>query len=196
MRFSLPGLALVCVSASFAQQTRPALTAADYAHAEKFMPYNTTPLVYGAGVRPNFVASGDRFWYRVTRESGEEFMLVDPAKGTRAPAFDHAKLAAGLAAASGSAVEAAKLPFETIDFAGDLQSVSFAASGKRWKCGLDNYKCSPDTSAPNSQRRGAGGGSRGGPARTDSPSPDGKRTAFIRNYNLWVRDIATGAETQ
>jgi dipeptidyl-peptidase 4 len=27
-------------------------------------------------------------------------------------------------------------------------------------------------------------------------SPDGKRSAFIRNYNLWVRDAATGGETQ
>ena len=27
-------------------------------------------------------------------------------------------------------------------------------------------------------------------------SPDGKRAAFIRNYNLWVRDTASGKETQ
>ena len=27
-------------------------------------------------------------------------------------------------------------------------------------------------------------------------SPDGKKAAFIRNWNLWMRDIATGKETQ
>jgi hypothetical protein len=27
-------------------------------------------------------------------------------------------------------------------------------------------------------------------------SPDGKRGAFIRDWNLWVRDVATGRETQ
>jgi dipeptidyl aminopeptidase/acylaminoacyl peptidase len=32
--------------------------------------------------------------------------------------------------------------------------------------------------------------------RPESVSPDGKRAAFIRNYNLWVRDIATARETQ
>jgi dipeptidyl aminopeptidase/acylaminoacyl peptidase len=32
--------------------------------------------------------------------------------------------------------------------------------------------------------------------RPESRSPDGKRAAFIRDYNLWVRDIATGRETQ
>jgi dipeptidyl-peptidase 4 len=32
--------------------------------------------------------------------------------------------------------------------------------------------------------------------RPESRSPDGKRAAFIRDHNLWVRDIATGRETQ
>jgi len=41
--------------------------------------------------------------------------------------------------------------------------------------------------------RGAPGG-RGGGARTDVPSPDGKRTAFIKDWNLWVRDVASGKE--
>lgn len=37
---------------------------------------------------------------------------------------------------------------------------------------------------------------RGGsaPARLDVPSPDGKRTVFLRDWNLWIRDIASGKE--
>src|SRR5262249_57686348 len=27
-------------------------------------------------------------------------------------------------------------------------------------------------------------------------SPDGKRAAFIRNWNLWMRDVASGREAQ
>src|SRR5205085_11222594 len=27
-------------------------------------------------------------------------------------------------------------------------------------------------------------------------SPDGKKTAYIKDFNLWVRDTATGKETQ
>src|SRR5204863_6968489 len=47
-----------------------ALTAADYAHAEQFMTYNTTPLLLRAGVRPTWVrgAGDDRFWYVTTTE--------------------------------------------------------------------------------------------------------------------------------
>jgi dipeptidyl-peptidase-4 len=41
---------------------------------------------------------------------------------------------------------------------------------------------------------GAGGGRFGG--GNDITSPDGKRTAYIKNFNLYVKDIASGRETQ
>jgi dipeptidyl-peptidase-4 len=52
--------------------------------------------------------------------------------------------------------------------------------------------------------RGAGGGGRGGrgggPAASKNEplllSPDGTRGAFVRDWNLWVRDIASGQEKQ
>jgi dipeptidyl-peptidase-4 len=44
-------------------------------------------------------------------------------------------------------------------------------------------------------RGGRGGGGRGGAGNTVL-SPDGKRAAFIRDWNLWVRDVATGQEKQ
>src|SRR5688572_25531553 len=59
-----------------------ALTAADYARAEKFMGYNTTPLVLRSGVTPVWL-DDNRFWYRITTENGSEAFLVDASKGTR-----------------------------------------------------------------------------------------------------------------
>jgi dipeptidyl aminopeptidase/acylaminoacyl peptidase len=41
-----------------------------------------------------------------------------------------------------------------------------------------------------------GGGGRGGAAGNAVMSPDGKRAAYIKDYNLWVRDVATGQEKQ
>jgi hypothetical protein len=77
------------------------LTAADYAQAEKFMPANVMPLVLRSGARPNWLPD-DRFWYRnALEEKGSEFILVDPKRGSRAPAFDHAAVAAALSKATG-----------------------------------------------------------------------------------------------
>src|SRR5579872_1986219 len=107
MRLTLP-MALAFCSSALAQQNTTALTGADYARAEKFMGYNTTPLVLGAPGRPGWMTDG-RFWYRVLREKGPEFLIVDPAKGgARAPAFDHLRLAAALSKASGTSLEGAK----------------------------------------------------------------------------------------
>jgi hypothetical protein len=82
----------------------------DYARAERFMGYNTMPLVYHAGVRAAWLP-GDRFCYRTTMPEGSAFVLVDAAKGSREPAFDHAKVAAALSAASRAKYDAFHLPF-------------------------------------------------------------------------------------
>ncbi|MBI4477712.1 MAG: DPP IV N-terminal domain-containing protein [Acidobacteria bacterium] len=80
------GLALAAsvVAVSGQEPATPprALTAADYARGEKFMEYNTTPLVLRAVSRTTWLPD-DRFWYRATTEKGAEFVLIDPAKGTR-----------------------------------------------------------------------------------------------------------------
>jgi len=193
MRPLLP-LALIVTATLCAQQAKRALTSADYAHAEQFMTYNTTPLVYGAGVRPNWLAGG-KFWYRVTRENGAEFILVDPEKGARAPAFDHARLAAALSTAAKAKYEPDRLPFQEITLADDHSWVSFSAAGKVWKCALSEYRCAveSDRVVGNTGRGGRGGG-RGGP--NPAQSPDKKKIAFIRDYNLWVRDVASGQEAQ
>src|SRR5687767_9217338 len=103
-----------------AGQTRT-LTTEDYSRAEKFMGYNTNPLVLRAGVRPNWLPD-DRFWYRVTTGNGGEFFLVDPARGTRVPAFDQSKIASALSAASNTQYEAYRLPFTQFEFADDSKA--------------------------------------------------------------------------
>jgi dipeptidyl aminopeptidase/acylaminoacyl peptidase len=157
-------------------------TPADYEHAAKFLAFNTQPLVYHS-VQPKWIA-GERFWYRDAGPDGTEFVLLDAARGTRQPAFDHAKLAAGLSSASGAAYKPTKLPFSTFDFSDDGKSISFAVKTQNWTCDLQNYSCAAQAKKVTGERA------------PEEASPDGKKAAFIRDYNLWVRDLATGKETQ
>src|SRR4028119_18227 len=121
------------INPAFAQQAST-ITAADYARAEKFMGYNTAPLVSGA-VSATW-ASGDRFWYR----KGSEFVLVNAADGARQTFPDQARLNAAIA---------------------------------------DTPEIVIQNGVPNSVL-----------------SPDGKRAAYIKDYNLWVRDLVTRKDTQ
>jgi dipeptidyl-peptidase 4 len=169
-------------------------TAADYARAEKFMTYNTSSLVFQNAVRPTWLPD-DRFWYRNTLADGAEFVMVDPTRGTRLPAFDHTRLAVALSKAAGAVYGAHQLPFQEIEF--DGQFVLFNAASKKWKCDLAGEECVSQGAAAGGGGRGRGGRGGGfGPARNDAQSPDKMHTAFIRDNNLWIRDAGTNKETQ
>jgi dipeptidyl aminopeptidase/acylaminoacyl peptidase len=195
-KFFITAIPLMLTLAVNAQQGSN-LTAQDYEHAESFLSYNTDPLIDHANVRPNWLP-GDSFWYRTLTAQGSEFILVDPAKKTRAAAFDQQKLAAALSTATGNKYEADKLPFETFSFSADGKSITFHAADKHWKCDLSTYQCTENTAGTADGGEEATGGRRALRSNKGNEilSPDGTKAAFIKEYNLWVRDVKTGKQTQ
>lgn len=131
---------LIAAGNIFAQQSvyKPsAVTEQDYDRAVKMLFFNTNQLIDRAGVRPTWLPDG-RFWYQVLTPTGKEYVLINPADGSR-----------------------------TV------------------KTNLSELGVSSPAQANNS-RRGS----------NEIVSPDGKKAAFIRDWNLWMRDISTGKETQ
>ena len=54
-------------------------------------------LVFKTRITPHWFHQDNRFWYRNDLPGGAgEFIVVDAEHGSRQPAFDHQKLAAGL----------------------------------------------------------------------------------------------------
>ncbi len=188
MHTYFPGFlaAALLVSGAAAGQPRPVVTAQDYAHAEQFLGYNTQPLVDGVAGPPHWLAGG-RLWYRVLTARGSEFIIVDPARRTRAVAFDQARLAAALSAASSTAYAAGRLPFRDLDFSDDEKGFAFAAGGKSWNYDIVTGKVSPGAKPAATLSANVG---------NEINSPDGRLAAFIKNDNLWVRDTRTNQLTQ
>ena len=178
MRPRLPLAAIFTLLLAFPAAAQP-ITVDDYARAESFLRENTAPLVFGASVRPTWL-DGDRFWYRNDTPDGAEFVLVDPAAGTRTRAFDHTRLAHALSAALDTTYDAGHLPFSSFDFSDD--GIAFDVGARHLTCSLREDRC---TAVPRSRTRSDG---------NSILSPDGKWAAFIRDHNLWVRDVATGDE--
>src|SRR5258708_37749678 len=141
-RFVVAGIVLgCCVTASGMAQGKQ-LTTEDYARAEKFMGYNVNPLVYHGVARPTWMEDG-RFWYRDNGPSGVTYMLVDPmlvdpAKGTKAPAFDQVKLAAALTAATGGRMKADPnhLVISEISFSDGDKTVVVGSGSRKVRCDL------------------------------------------------------------
>ncbi len=176
---------LLLVALPLAAQQPRVYTAEDYARAEQFLGPNANPLVSGVAGRPTWLATGGRFWYRASTAAGSAFYLVDPVRRTKNPLFDHARLATALSAATGATVTGDRLPLPTFELSSDLKTLTGSVQGKRLSCDLVSYTCS---AAPTSGLAAA--------PEHSSVSPDGKSAAFIRDFNLWVKDLTTGTETQ
>ncbi|HTM97734.1 MAG TPA: hypothetical protein VL088_03280, partial [Pedobacter sp.] len=114
-RYLLLATGFALTLSATAQQGRT-LTDKDYERAEKFMAYNTESFIDKSNLRPNWLA-GDRFWYSIASAQGTEFILVDPAKKGKSPAFDHQKMATALSSAAGTSYQANKLPITAINYA-------------------------------------------------------------------------------
>ena len=156
----------------------------DYSRAERFLNWNTERLIAGAGVTPNWFETGDtdRFWYRNNTGSGYEFVLVDPAAGSRARLFDHYRLAAAMSLANDTSYVPEKLPFTTFRFGDTESEIEFVEGGRRFICDIAQYACTVgDTLA------------------SQVPyveSPDGRWEAFAHEYNLHVRPAGGGDSIQ
>lgn len=136
----------------------------------------------------------------VTVSSGAQTSRVYTARD-----YDRAvaQLAPGLAGlVVGGAVTANWLPddrfwYRTTD-GGATQVVLIDATKKtRVVCDATRRNCAgvpinADSAGGRGGRAGAGG--RAGGAGNAVLSPDGKRAAFIRDWNLWVRDVSNGQE--
>src|SRR5690606_17484473 len=120
---------------------------------------------------------------RASTTAGSAFYIVNPARRTRIPAFDQARLAAGLGAATNTTVEGDRLPFQSFDLAADGRSLTVTVRSVVYACDLTSYACSRGPQPPQAPP-------------SSSKSPDGKWAAFIRDHNLWVKELASGTETQ
>jgi dipeptidyl aminopeptidase/acylaminoacyl peptidase len=163
----------------------------NYERAERFGSSEMGTLVSRSNVDPHWIGTTDRFWYRVDAPGMREFILVDSKKGTHAPAFDQGKLSRNLSKASGVRYSAKQLPFTSITYSEDGQSIFFIIGSQWWKCSLKTYEC-VKSSSPETQIITDSPASEG----TDpSRSHDGKWTVSVRDNNIMVR-ASDGSEKQ
>lgn len=158
-------------------------TIENYRRAESFQTGAQRKLITTADVTPHWIAKSSRFWYRAAGPKKTEFILVDAALNTSAPAFDHERLATALARATKQEVQATKFPFESFEFVDDAKSIRFHIHDAEWTCTLANYECTknPQTKKDNEY---------------EELSPDGKWAAYVKDHNLFVRYVTTGALSQ
>jgi dipeptidyl aminopeptidase/acylaminoacyl peptidase len=182
-------------------------TAADYQRAMTLRDRYQN-LAFNLTDQTRFIQNTSRFWYRRTVPGGHEFVLVDAETRTKAPAFDHARLAAALSTALTRKITPVDLPFTQFSFLEGESVIEFQVTERGatapapgpgqappWRCTLADYRCTQQQRGGG--RGGRGGGGLAGPVRPPfeingaepRKSPDGKLEALVNNYNVAIREV-------
>lgn len=158
------------------------VTEEDYKRAEKFLSAHTYDLVHGT-ISGEQWTDNNRLIYQHSLAEGTQFMVADPEAGTVERAFDHDRLAQILSGMMDEEVESLELPFRSFEFTENDAAITFSASGDDFRCDLTDYEC--EITGQTTRRNW-----------NESVSPDGKKAVFIRDYNLFMRNLETGRITQ
>ncbi len=133
--------------------------------------------VHNGAVYPHWIGETDRFWYERRGDEGAEYRIVDAATGEGAVAFTRAEVAKALAAHLDADVDGEMLILRGLKIAGER--ASFDAFGEPYAYDFAAHELTA--------------------ARKEGDpnwlmSPDGRQAAFLREADIWIRDIESGAE--
>lgn len=141
-------------------------------------------LALNVAVYPHWLKEGQCFWYVKETYQGKQYCLVDAKAASSGLAFNHRVLASTLSQESGEEVVDDNLPINQVEIILSPRQVVFTAFNRRWSytepphqrtgyCQEISYHC-PEWKL----------------------SPDGSRAAFVRDYNVWIKDLLSGEEFQ
>lgn len=157
--------------------------------------YNAKHVLY-AGVVPHWVDQTSAFWYVRQTEKGKEYVKVDAASKKRTALFDQQKMAAALTEKAGREINAYNLPLQNCRLNISLDTLRFQLDGKFWAYSIKNNRLLDEGAIPPRGKERhwmeVDDEKEGRPVT----SPDGKWTAFIKNDNVYVCEVATGKEKQ
>ena len=185
---------LCCSAASISAQG----TLDDYNRAYALSGKYNHGYVPNARIAPRWIGETGRFWYVEDMPDGtKEYTVLDAKSRKKSALLDRKTLASALKAKGVEDIDAANLRLENLRVSADLDTLWFNRNGRMWtyvkgkKGGLDdNGAVQPPKPRPHwmvvDEEKDFG----------PVPSPDGTKTAFVRDNNLWVKDVASGAERQ
>lgn len=97
-------------SAAAAPSAPMPATTPNYALEARFLPDGVNKLVFDLSVTPHWFTQSDRFWYSYRTSEGTKYYVLDPAKKSKTPLWDNAKVAAALSTLTNFPYDAQHLP--------------------------------------------------------------------------------------
>ena len=150
--------------------------------------------VYYANVAPQWIDGTHHFWYVRETPEGRIYVVVDADKKSRKELFDHRKLATALSQASGKEVKADALQPQRLRVNRTLDTLHFVLANHRYTYAVKKNQLTDEGALPTPPKQKHWmevDDEKGGAPVT---SPDGRWSAYIKNDNIYVKELATGKE--
>jgi len=169
----------------------------DYNRANNTRALYADKVFYG-NVRPTWIGESSTFWYENITPNGRMYVIADPVNKTKKEAFDQVKFSKSFSAVTGTKAEPGKLPIRNITFPKDATSFTFEFNNIKYSCKVSDYKILKLDSVrvPGNRRPGGEWAWNSTDELRNPPvkSPDDKWTAYIKDFNVWVRSTGDNKE--
>ena len=170
---------LACLANITFSANAQTLNVEKYKKAEQKLAKFTDKLVTGTVDYPSW-SNSDQLLYRSHTEQGEQFFILDAKTKQKKLAFDHQKLATALARITEKEVNQENLPFKSFEIV-SKNKISLKVKGKAYQCNIESYLCKLTKNAAK---------------KNELVAPNGEQAVFIREHNLWLRNLNDNSEKQ
>ena len=170
---------LACLANITFSANAQTLNVEKYKKAEQKLAKFTDKLVTGTVDYPSW-SNSDQLLYRSHTEQGEQFFILNAKTKQKKLAFDHQKLATALARITEKEVNQKNLPFKSFEIV-SKNKISLKVKGKAYQCNIESYLCKLTKNAAK---------------KNELVAPNGEQAVFIREHNLWLRNLNDNSEKQ
>jgi hypothetical protein len=171
------------------------LTPDDYKRADSVQLFSE--LIYNAYVSPTWIEDTHTFWYEVRTRQGREMFLVNAARLEKIPAFDQEKLAGMLSEETGKDHKAFALDLRNVRFNKEATEVTFVVDSIRYRLNRETNELTRlERLRPERREQRHWAASDDELSRDPVVSPDSTWVAFIKNFNVFVRNRENDEEYQ
>jgi dipeptidyl-peptidase-4 len=170
------GTLLAGVSHAAPAARASAMTAA-FEQALRVAPWRADDVLRDADLRVRWIDSGTHLWHYRGAGADERLLVREARSGRVLRDLGRADLA-WMGRDSGVAPGREGLQRAQAEISGAGRFLDLFHAGRDWRCDLDERRCVQGRARPGVEVR----------------SPDGRLAAFVREHDIWVRDVATGVE--
>ena len=170
------------------------VTVDDYLRADSIVKLNE--LVYNEIHDVTWIDSSAMFWYSIKGRDGMEYKIVDAEKSDKSYVFDTHKLVEVLNEQLDNKVTAKSVRLQKLKIDVESNSIKFICKNRHWSCSLDDYTLVKGKAVAPSKAKEHWGKPFNEQDGDPVVSPDSAWTAFVKAYNVFVKNNQTHEEHQ